>query len=216
MRAHSLLARSAATVALALSFIGCDTADVPSVSSADAVTLDAQTAVSGDVLYDLAPLDLGERFDVAVEAGDDQLRLRSTRTSSGYTLAFVPGNVRPDSVVVTYFNRGAAVAAAETYAGFEDISVGTAQLGPDSWHYVWRNGSWLIAKDYNNGNLTDGGSTRFTMSSGKVIEVSDVVFAVYGLDAPPPKAVRFETPRAIEVTAQAFGRPMVQADLSRR
>ncbi|WP_420456990.1 hypothetical protein [Rubrivirga sp.] len=216
MRAPSFLARFAAVAVLGLSFAGCDTADLPSVSAADAVTLDAQAETSGDVLYDLAPLRLGERFDVAVDAGDDQLRLRSTRTPSGYALAFVPGDVRPDSVVVTYLNRGVAVADAETYAGDEDVPVGTAQQGPDSWHYVWRNGAWTIAKDWNQQDLTNGASTPFVTRSGKAIEVSDVVFTVYGLDAPPPKAVRFETPRDIEVTAQAFGRPLREADVIRR
>ena len=215
MRARSFLARSAAVAALGLSFAGCDTADLPPASTADVVTLDAQKAMTGDVLYELAPLDLGERFDVAVDAGDDRLRLRSTRTSSGYALAFVPGAVRPDSVVVSYLNDGVPVAPSETYAGTEDVPVGTSQAGPDSWHYVWRDGAWTIAKDYKNNDLTNGGSTLFTTSSGEVVEVSDVVFTVYGLDAPPPKAVRFETPRRIEVTAQAFGRPLRQADLSR-
>lgn len=216
MRAPSLLLQSAAAVALGLSFVGCDTADLPPTSAADAVTLDAQAARSGDVLYDLSPLDIGERFDVAADAGEGHLRLRSTRTSGGYALAFVPGDLRPDSVVVTYLNRGVPVTKAETYAEGEDIEVGTAEQAPDSWHFVWRNGSWIIAKDYKNGNLTAGGSTPFTTRSGEVIEVSDVVFTVYGLDAPPPKAVRFETPRAIEVTAQAFGRPMREADLGGR
>ncbi len=200
--------------ACALAITGCDAA-APALPSADAVTLDARAATSGDVLYTLAPLDLGERFEVAVGAGDADLRLRSTRTAAGYALDFVPGALRLDSVVVSYLRHGVVVSASESFAGDEPAPAGTAAEGPDSWHYVYRNGSWTIAKDYKNGNIDGGSSTRFTKPSGETIEVSDVVYTVYGLDAPPPRSVRFEAPRDLEVTAQAFGRPMVSADLSR-
>ena len=214
MRSRSLLAPLAVAAALGFTFVGCDTVDQPASTPAAAVILDAHTASTGDVLYDLSPLDLGERFDVAIEAGDDEIKLRSTRTSAGYQLDFVPGDLRPDSVVVTYLRDGVLVSDVETYTGEDPAPAGFSDEGPDSWHYTWQDGSWILSKDYKNGLLA-GGSTTFTKPSGEVIQVSDVVFTVYGLDAPPPRTVRFETPRAIEVTAQAFGRPLRQADLIR-
>lgn len=202
---YPLLAASVFAIVLA----GCDAADMPAGISATAVTVDARKAVSGDVLYALEPLDLDESFDVAVDAGEDELRLRSTRTAGGYALAFVPGAARPDSVVVTYLSHGEVVSAPVTYLGDEPVLAGTALAEPDSWHYVWQNGSWIIAKDYKSGgdNLT-GTTTEFTTPSGEVVEVSDVAFTVYGLDAPPPTRVRFETPRDLRLTSKAFGRAL--------
>ena len=200
---HTLLA----AVALGLAAVGCDTIDAP-LEAADSVRLDVQAAPTGDVLYDLAPLQRGETFDVALDVGVDDLTLRSTRTPAGYELAFVPGTMRPDSVVVSYYAHGLPVADSFLAIGDSTLIVGTAAQGPDSWHYVWEDGSWVIAKDYNNNNMTNGDTTPFTLPSGKVVEVSDVTFKIYGVDAPAPSAVRFDAPTAVEVKAQAFGRPL--------
>ena len=195
-----------AALALGLVAVGCDTADAP-LEAADSVRLDVQAASTGDVLYDLAPLQRGETFDVALDVGVDDLTLRSTRTPAGYELAFVPGAMRPDSVVVSYYAHGLPVA--EPFLALGDTMIaGSAAEGPDSWHYVWEDGSWTIAKDYNNNNMTNGDTTPFTLPSGEVVEVSDVTFKIYGVDAPAPSAVRFDAPTAVEVKAQAFGRPL--------
>ncbi|PAP78065.1 hypothetical protein [Rubrivirga marina] len=198
---YSLLALAAFGVL----FAGCDTAPTAS-DTAETVRLDVQAAPTGDVLYDLTPLRQGESFDVALDVGVDDLTLRSTRTSAGYELAYVPGEIKPETVVVSYFAHGVMVAQSTTDGG-EPVVAGAAAEGPDSWHYVWRDGSWIIAKDYNN-DLTNGDTTPFTLPSGEVIEVSDVTFTLVGLDTPAPQGVRFDAPQPVDVTAQAFGRPL--------
>ena len=203
MRSRSILLAAAA---FSVFGAGCDTAS-PTLETSDSVRLDVQAASTGDVLYDLAPLQAGQTFDVSLDLGVDDLTLRSTRTSAGYDLAFVPGEMQPESVVVSYFAHGTKVAEVTVDPSEPPYVAGTAAEGPDSWHYVWRDGSWVIAKDYNN-RLADGATTPFTLPSGEVIEVSDVTFTIGGIDAPAPAAVQFDAPEAIEVTAQAFGRPI--------
>ena len=198
---YRLLALAAFGVLVA----GCDTATL-TPDTADTVRLDARSAPTGDVLYDLAPLRTGESFDVALDVGVDDLTLRSTRTSAGYELAYVPGEAKPESVVISYFAHGVKVAEA-TVSGAEPVVAGAAAEAPDSWHYVWRDGVWTVAKDYNN-NLTNGDTTPFTLPSGEVVEVSDVTFTLVGLDTPAPQGVRFDAPEPVAVTAQAFGRPL--------
>lgn len=198
---YSLLA----VTTLGLLVAGCDTA-TPTTDTAEAVRLDVQAAPTGDVLYDLTPLRTGESFDVALDVGVDDLTLRSTRTEAGYELSYVPGTMKPETVVVSYFAHGEMVAQS-TADGGEPVSAGASEEGPDSWHYVYRDGVWTVAKDYNN-DLTNGDTTPFTLPSGEVIEVSDVTFTLYGLDAPGPQSVRFDAPQPVDVTAQAFGRPL--------
>lgn len=199
---YSLLALAA----LGLTVAGCDTA-TPTTETAEAVRLDVQAAPTGDVLYDLTPLRAGESFDVALDVGVDDLTLRSTRTAAGYELSYVPGEIKPERVVVSYFAHGVLLAQSNA-PGDEPVQAGASEEGPDSWHYVWRDGSWTIAKDYNNDDLTNGDTTPFTLPSGEVLEVSDVTFTLHGLDTPGPQSVRFDAPQPVDVTAQAFGRPL--------
>jgi len=210
LHAHAPTMRSryslSVIAALGVLVAGCDTA-VPTTETSEAVRLDLQAAPTGDVLYDLAPLRTGESFDVALDVGVDDLTLRSTRTDAGYELSYVPTTLKPERVVVSYFAHGVMVAQS-TMDGNAPVVAGQAEEGPDSWHYVYRNGAWIIAKDYNNDDLTNGDTTPFTLPSGEVIEVSDVTFTLVGLDTPAPRSVQFDAPQPVDVTAQAFGRPL--------
>ena len=195
-----------ATVILGTALVGCDATHAPEASST--VRLDAQSAPTGDVLYATPSLRDGESFDVALDVGVDQLTLRSTRTAAGYALEYVAGTQQPESVVISYFNNGVQVAEPVTVPGDGPVVAGTSEDGPDSWHYVWRDGAWILAKDYKNDDMTGDASTPFTLPSGEVVEVSDVTFELRGLDAPAPRSVEFEAPTPVAVTAQAFGRPL--------
>lgn len=203
------------TLALAatlLVFSGCDTADFTSTSASPAtVSLAADAATSGDVLYDLEPLAIGQTFDIGLEVGDEALHLRSTRHAEGYALTFEPdARQRPDSVVVHYLVNGVDVARPHVVSGFEEsYGAGDSEDGPDSWHYVWENGSWIVAKDYKRGRAGDeAGMTVFTTPSGETVQVTDVEFRVYGLDTAAPSEVLFETPGKIQINEQAFDRKL--------
>ena len=174
---------------------------------------DAQASASGDVLYRLAPLALGETFSVALGAAERALGLHSTRHRAGYALSFVPDGLDPDSVVVRYLFDGREAAPAVTYAGGAAYEAGESEEGPDSWHYVWINGDWVLTKDYRQDGSGEGpASTAFTTSAGQRVAVTDVVFEVYGIDMAPPDTVRFATPRGITVTYQSFSRPQTVVD----
>ena len=202
-----------AVPALALVFTACDTATPAPAPNANVVTLDARSAGSGDVLYALAPLDLDESFEVELDRGADALRLRSTRTAGGYGLSLDVREAQSDSIVVSYLAYGQPVAEPVTLGGDEPIFAGESANGPDSYHYVYENGAWIIAKDYKSGNGFAGESggattTEFRTLTGEVVQVTDVTFTVYGLDAAPPSSVQFESPRDLKVTSQSFGQTL--------
>lgn len=196
--------------ALAIVFAACDSATPVQSPTTDVVTLDTRAAATGDVLYRLAPLALDESFEVALDLGDDALQLRSTRSDAGYDLTFDPAGASVDRVVVRYLRDGEPVAEPVVFSGAEPVFAGAAADGPDSWHYIYEDGRWVIAKDYKNDAQGTSGdeiaTSSFRTAAGEVVDVTDVAFEIYGLDAPAPRSVRFETPRSVEITAQAFGR----------
>lgn len=206
-----LLMRTSLALGAALVLIsGCD-----AVQSTQAprttVSLATHAAASGDVLYDLEPLAPGETFDIGLDLGDESLGLRSTRHAAGYALTFEPAvRQRPDSVVVRYLVNGTEVAPSHSFSGdAESYDAGDSEDGPDSWHYAWQNGSWVLMKDYKRGEDGEAaGTTAFTTPSGQTVEVTDVEFRVYGLDTAAPSEVQFETPGALRINEKAFGRTL--------
>lgn len=206
---------SLALAALFALVSGCDAVGSTSTAAPKAtLSLDTHAAVSGDVLYTLEPLAPGQTFEVGLDVGDETLRLRSTRHAEGYALTFEPDvRQRPDSVVVRYLANGIEVAPSRTIPGFEPTyAAGDSEEGPDSWHYVWENGYWIIMKDYKKGkNGLTAETTTFTTAAGETVQVTDVAFQVYGLDTAPPSEVRFETPNAIQITERAFSQSLSES-----
>lgn len=201
--------RATILTAALLAAAGCDSTG-PAPAASPALTLDAHEATSADVFYDLAALAPGERFDVVLQTSDDALRLRTTRSDRGYDLAFEPGEERPSTVTIRYLNDGVVVADPITYGPGEPIVAGTATEGPDSYHYEYIGGQWVLVKDYNGDpdSGVTGGSTTFTTPLGEVVEVTHVEFVVGGLALAPAEEVRLESPRALRLKAQAFGRSL--------
>ena len=200
---------SAAAIAL---LAGCDA--VAPAPEAD-VALSLAEVRSADVLYDLAPLDVGERFAITTDGPAGPVALRSDRTADGYALSLDLGELRPARVEVRYLANGQEVAPSQTLSLDAPLLAGTSEDGPDSWHYEWRDGAWILIKDYRKkdddatASMRTSGSTSFTTLAGETVSVTDVEFRLIGVDAPAPTSVRFESPSAFRFAQrQVDGHPV--------
>ena len=170
-----------------------------------AAVLDARSAASADLYFDLEDLAVGESFAVAVQSKSDVVRLRSDRTAAGYAVSFEPGAQAPTAVTVRYLNDGAPVAAPLTLSGAEAVEAGVSDEGPDSHHWYCDRRGCVYTQDWKGGDGIDGGATAFTTPAGERVTVTDVEFEMHGVNLGAPSAVQFETPRGFALTAQSFG-----------
>ena len=183
---------------------GCDTSVLP-----EDATQTFNSVRSADVLYRVAPLGVGQSLKAVAESPLGSPTLRTDRFASGYQLSLDLGGLRPDLVEIRYLANGVEVADPVRVSADDPIVAGNPDEEPDSWHYVWRDGQWILIKDYDKDPGTGGDSgtgnalpVPFTTPSGEVIGVTDVAFHLIGLHAPPPTEVRFETPVAFEITSR--------------
>ena len=186
-RAHL---RPALVFALGLTLVACDTTDMTQSSAAPAASLSTQAESTGDVLYDLAPLAIGETFSIAADVTGGTIQLQSTRTPNGYALSFDAGTLAPKSVEIRYLA--------------EPVLAGYGEGGPDSWHYDCEGNVCGWMKDYKQNLTGAGGGTRFRTPDGEVLWVTHVAFYPAGLDAAPPTQVRFESPSDFRLTSASF------------
>lgn len=200
-RAHL---RPALVFALGLTLVACDTTDMTQSSATPAASLSTQAESTGDVLYDLAPLAIGETFSIAADVTGGTIQLQSTRTPNGYALSFDAGTLAPKSVEIRYLADGREVAPRRTVAAGEPVLAGYGEGGPDSWHYDCEGNVCGWMKDYKQNLTGAGGGTRFRTPDGEVLWVTHVAFYPAGLDAAPPTQVRFESPSDFRLTSASF------------
>ena len=200
-RAHL---RPALVFALGLTLVACDATDMTQSSAAPAASLSIQAEATGDVLYDLAPLSVGETFSIDADVTGGTIQLQSTRTLDGYALSFDAGSLAPKSVEIRYLADGREVAPRRTVAAGEPVLAGYGEEGPDSWHYDCTGSVCGWTKDYKQNLTGAGGGTRFRTPDGEVLWVTHVAFFPAGLDAAPPTQVRFESPSDFRLTSASF------------
>ena len=201
-RAHHI--RPVLVLALGLTLVACDATDMTQSSAAPAASLSIQAEATGDVLYDLAPLSIGETFSIDADVTGGTIQLQSTRTLDGYALSFDAGSLAPKSVEIRYLADGREVAPRRTVAAGEPVLAGYGEGGPDSWHYDCEGNVCGWMKDYKQNLTGAGGGTRFRTPDGEVLWVTHVAFYPAGLDAAPPTQVRFESPSDFRLTSASF------------
>ena len=201
-RAHHI--RPVLVLALGLTLVACDATDMTQSSAAPAASLSIQAEATGDVLYDLAPLSVGETFSIDADVTGGTIQLQSTRTLDGYALSFDAGSLAPKSVEIRYLADGREVAPRRTVAAGEPVLAGYGEEGPDSWHYDCTGSVCGWTKDYKQNLTGAGGGTRFRTPDGEVLWVTHVAFFPAGLDAAPPTQVRFESPSDFRLTSASF------------
>lgn len=201
-RAHHI--RPVLVLALGLTLVACDATDMTQSSAAPAASLSIQAEATGDVLYDLAPLSVGETFSIDADVTGGTIQLQSTRTLDGYALSFDAGSLAPKSVEIRYLADGREVAPRRTVAAGEPVLAGYGEEGPDSWHYDCEGNVCGWSKDYKQNLTGAGGGTRFRTPDGEVLWVTHVAFFPAGLDAAPPTQVRFESPSDFRLTSASF------------
>ena len=201
-RAHHI--RPVLVLALGLTLVACDATDMTQSSAAPAASLSIQAEATGDVLYDLAPLSIGETFSIDADVTGGTIQLQSTRTLDGYALSFDAGSLAPKSVEIRYLADGREVAPRRTVAAGEPVLAGYGEEGPDSWHYDCTGSVCGWTKDYKQNLTGAGGGTRFRTPDGEVLWVTHVAFFPAGLDAAPPTQVRFESPSDFRLTSASF------------
>lgn len=184
----------------------CDAVGESAAPAAPAVSLQTQEAPVGDVLYDLAPLALGETFAISAEVPDGEVRLLTTRTTEGYQLELDRTTLAPSSVEIRYLYDGREVAPSRVIAAGDPIVAGIAAEEPDSWHYICVNSTCAWEEDFKNDNLGPGGGTEFRTADGQIVTLTHVSYVVDGLAAEAPTSVRFESPRALSIRSQKFDR----------
>ena len=201
-RAHHI--RPVLVLALGLTLVACDATDMTQSSAAPAASLSIQAEATGDVLYDLAPLSIGETFSIDADVTGGTIQLQSTRTLDGYALSFDAGSLAPKSVEIRYLADGREVAPRRTVAAGEPVLAGYGEEGPDSWHHDCTGSVCGWTKDYKQNLTGAGGGTRFRTPDGEVLWVTHVAFFPAGLDAAPPTQVRFESPSDFRLTSASF------------
>lgn len=184
----------------------CDAVGGAATQAAPAVSIQTQAAPAGDVLYDLAPLAVGETFAISAQIPDGQVRLLSTRTDDGYELSLDRTALAPSAVEIRYLYDGREVAPSRTIEAGAPILAGVAVDEPDSWHYVCKNDACVWEEDFKNDLTGPGGGTRFTTAAGEVVTLTHVAYVVDGLSGDAPTAVQFESPRALTIRSQVFDR----------
>ena len=163
---------------------GCDSTTAersaaPATAQSVAIALEGRP--NGDYFYDLAPLDVRERFEATLVGSAGALRLRFQGTGGGRGfIQLETAGQSPDDVVLDYLANGTVVAT-QSFDGEprETYEAGTADREPDSVHYVWHsNGTVEIIYDYKDDSAAGGEGTTMTALDGEQIKVTDIRFVV--------------------------------------
>ena len=110
-----------------------------------------------------------------------------------HALAFVPGTVIPERVVVQARLDGRVVAAVDALQGADGFSGGTSFQEPTSVHYYWyrdREGGWMYGVEYDY-DLHGGSTSVRLVGTADLVRADRVRFVVHVEDSSgPPTAVR--------------------------
>ncbi len=165
-------------------------------------------ASRGDFAYTLALLPPGAVFYAGTAYADGQATLLSRGKSAGSELSLALDGLSPDSVTVEYLRDGVPVAAPYVHrlsaarTESSETFAGSAEEGPTSYHYEWRDGERILVKDYNvqsSGSARLAGGTWFTTVGGERARVTHVAFRLHGLGPAQPEEVRFSSPVAFSL-----------------
>ncbi|GAB5536300.1 MAG: hypothetical protein Rubg2KO_25490 [Rubricoccaceae bacterium] len=189
----------------ALLLVGCDTtASERSVAPATAqsIALALEGRPNGDYFYDLAPLEVRERFEATLVGSAGALRLQFEGTGGGRGfIQLLTDDARPsEALSMDYIANGVVVATKSFEGSAQDTyKAGTADREPDSVHYVWYpNGAVSVSYDYNDDEDTDGAGTTMTALDGERIEgVTDIRFMVQDADLGEPEVLKLTTASAL-------------------
>lgn len=188
----------------ALLLIGCDTtaserSATPATAQSIAIALEGRP--NGDYFYDLAPLDVRERFEATLVGSAGALRLRFQGTGGGRGIIELLTDERsPEDVALDYMINGSVVASRSFEGELSDTyEAGTADREPDSVHYVWYpDGSFEIIYDYHDDDDADGSGTTMTALDGERIEgVTDIRFVVEDANVGEPEVLKLTSASAL-------------------
>jgi len=191
----------------ALLFFGCDTAPsqaersaAPATAQSIAIALEGRP--NGDYFYDLAPLDVRERFEATLVGSAGALRLQFEGTGGGRGfIQLVTDDDHPSEAVSLDYITDGIVVATQAFAGEarDTYEAGATEREPDSVHYVWySDGSFEITYDYYDDESEGGRGTVVTDSDGEKIDgVTDIRFVVEGADVGTPERLALTSASAL-------------------
>ena len=171
-----------------LLIFGCDTAPLVaersgSPATAQSIAIALEGRPNGDYFYDLAPLDVRERFEATLVGSAGALRLQFEGTGGGRgVIRLVTDDDHPSEAVSLDYIVDGIVVATQAFDGKpRDIyEAGTADREPDSVHYVWYpDGGFEIHYDYHDDKESNRGTT-VTVADGERIGITDIRFVVEG------------------------------------
>lgn len=189
----------------ALLIFGCDTSSsversaAPATAQSIAIALEGRP--NGDYFYDLAPLDVRERFEATLVGSAGALRLQFEGTGGGRGFVRLATNdAHPsESVSLDYITDGVVIAT-QSFDGKarETYEAGTADREPDSVHYIWyQDGSVEIRYDYYDKESAGGRGTTVTALDGERIDVTDIRFVVEDADIGTPEKLSLASASAL-------------------
>ena len=189
----------------ALLIFGCDTSSslersaAPATAQSIAIALEGRP--NGDYFYNLAPLDVRERFEATLVGSAGALRLQFEGTGGGRgVIQLVTDDAHPsEAVSLDYIVDGVVVATQAFEGESTDLyEAGATDREPDSVHYVWYpNGNFEIRYDYYDKESAGGRGTTVTALDGERIDVTDIRFVVEDADIGTPEKLSLASASAL-------------------
>ena len=171
----------------------------PATAQSIAIALEGRP--NGDYFYDLAPLEVRERFEATLVGSAGALRLQFEGTGGGRGfIQLVTDDAHPSEAVSLDYITDGVVVATQAFDGEsrDTYEAGSADREPDSVHYVWYpDGSFEITYDYYDDESEGGRGTTVTAPDGEKIAVTDIRFVVEDAEVGTPERLALTSASAL-------------------